>query len=213
MRRLFQNDTVASWGHTCGGFIISLSSVVSAAHCIYGRENLKFQVRAGSDLRSQGGQIVNVTKIFLHPDYQPSGYYNDIAVLRLESNLQFNSKVWSTPLPPKGYKVLHGEPLVVSGWGALQWQGSAPERLQSVIVPAVSNEICANAYNSVRDHKICAGAEGVDSCQGDSGGPLIHKGVVVGVVSSGYRCAYDGFPGMYTRMSEFLDFIAFHMFL
>ena len=48
---------------------------------------------------------------------------------------------------------------------------------------------------------------------GDSGGPLVHKNIVVGVVSSGYRCAYEGYPGIYTRVSEFLDFIAFHMFL
>lgn len=212
LRRLFQNDTVSSWGHTCGGFIISQETVVTAAHCVYGRENMKFQIRAGSDLRSQGGQIVNVTKMFIHPDYQPSGFYNDIAILRLESFLEFNRKVWSTALPPKGYKVPSGEPLVVSGWGALAWQGSSPERLQKVTVPTVSNEDCAKAYANVRDHKICAGAAGLDSCQGDSGGPLSHNGMVVGIVSSGFRCAVEGFPGIYIRMSEFFDFIALHMF-
>lgn len=154
-----------------------------------------------------------MTKFFIHPDYQPSGFYNDIAVLRLETRLHFSSKVWSTALPPKGYKVQHGEPLVVSGWGALAWQGSSPERLQKVTVPAVSNEECTRAYNNIRAHKICAGEAGLDACQGDSGGPLIHKGIVVGIVSSGYRCAYEGFPGIYTRVSEFFEFIALHMFL
>lgn len=156
---------------------------------------------------------MNVTKIFMHPDYQQSGYYNDIAILRLASHLKFGKKVWSIPLPPKGYKVPEGAPLLVSGWGALAWQGSSPERLQSVLVPTVTNANCAKVYSSVRDHKICAGKAGVDSCQGDSGGPLVHKNFVVGVVSSGYRCAVEGYPGMYTRVSEFLDFITFHMFL
>jgi secreted trypsin-like serine protease len=111
LRRLVQNETYASWGHTCGAFIISTDAIITAAHCIYGRESSKFQIRAGSDLRSQGGQIVNVTKFFLHPDYQPNGFYNDIAVMKLQKRLQFNSKVWSIALPAKGYKVPNGAPL------------------------------------------------------------------------------------------------------
>lgn len=47
--------------------------------------------------------------------------------------------------------------------------------------------------------------------KGDSGGPLAYKGMVVGIVSSGYRCAYAGYPGMYIRVSEYLDFIAEHL--
>jgi trypsin len=82
-----------------------------SAHCIYGRESSKYQIRAGSDLRSQGGQVVNVTKFFLHPDYQPRGLYNDIAVMKLQKRLQFNSKVWSVALPAKGYKIPNGAPL------------------------------------------------------------------------------------------------------
>lgn len=160
------NATHAIWGHTCGGFIISLKSAVTAAHCIYGRETSSFQIRAGSDLRSQGGQVVNITKFFLHPDYQPSGYYNDIAVVILEQNLQFNDRVWSISLPPKGYRVRDNDPLLVTGWGALAWQGSSSERLMGVIVPAVSNAACSEAYNNIREHKICAGATGIDACQG-----------------------------------------------
>lgn len=149
----------------------------------------------------------------MHEDYQPTGYYNDIALLKLESRLQFNDRVKSIAMPPKGYNVPDGAPLLVSGWGTLTWQGSSPERLQQVTVPAVSNEECAKAYTNIRTHKICAGAEGLDSCQGDSGGPMVHKTFVVGIVSSGYRCAVAGYPGIYIRMSEFLDWIGAHIFL
>jgi trypsin len=212
LRRLFQNDTVSTFVHTCGGIIISPVTILTAAHCIFGRENFKFQIRAGSDLKSQGGQIINVTKMFLYEDYQQSGFYNDIAILKLQSRLQINSKVQPIQVAPRGFKVPDNAPLLVSGWGTTTWQGSSPERLQKVVVPAVSNVECAKAYSNVRAHKICAGIEGRDSCQGDSGGPLVYRKVLVGIVSSGFRCAVAGYPGLYTRVSEFIDWIGLHMF-
>jgi len=52
---------------------------------------------------------------------------------------------------------------------------------------------------------------GKDACFGDSGGPLlIHDGeqwTQIGIVSSGVDCAMPFLPGVYTRLSPFLDFI------
>lgn len=53
---------------------------------------------------------------------------------------------------------------------------------------------------------------GLISLQADSGGPLmIRKGlkmIVVGIVSTGIGCARASLPGIYTRISEFIDWIA-----
>lgn len=89
------------------------------------------------------------------------------------------------------------------------------------MLPVVSNDACKQAFanfkTTVIDERVlCAGyTRGKkDACQGDSGGPLmLAKGVdphtfyQIGVVSYGFRCAEEGFPGVYTRVTQFLDWI------
>ena len=43
--------------------------------------------------------------------------------------------------------------------------------------------------------------------QGDSGGPIYVDGVQVGVTSWGYACADPDHAGVYTRVSNYVDWI------
>ena len=101
--------------------------------------------------------------------------------------------------------------------------GPTSSTLQVVQLPVVSNERCKQAFarfpTTVIDDKVmCAGelTGGKDTCKGDSGGPLmlgrVYENVSVfyqiGVVSYGFRCAEEGYPGVYSRVSAFLDWIS-----
>lgn len=82
--------------------------------------------------------------------------------------------------------------------------------------------MCKQAFTTFKtaviDERIlCVGLlqGGKDSCQGDSGGPYVigkPEGKTayfyqIGVVSYGFRCAEPGYPGVYSRVTQFLDWI------
>lgn len=48
---------------------------------------------------------------------------------------------------------------------------------------------------------------GKDACGGDSGGPLIHDGVVIGITAWGLDCADPKYPGAYTMVASFTNWI------
>ena len=63
----------------------------------------------------------------------------------------------------------------------------------------------------------CAGymEGGRDACIGDSGGPLIciedGNPVLQGIISWGYKCAKRNFPGVYVKVTNYMDWINGHL--
>ena len=92
--------------------------------------------------------------------------------------------------------------------------------LHEVSIPILSTEDCGGKYGSFygeiikRKNNLCAASSsgGKDSCQGDSGGPGMWtngdgRSFLLGVVSWGYGCARPNYPGVYTRLTEYLNWI------
>lgn len=101
-----------------------------------------------------------------------------------------------------------GETATVMGWGTISETGPQSYELLRVDVPVVSDADCALLL-PIDDTMICAGGElSQDSCENDSGGPLILEGstdsddVMLGVVSWGYGCGMEGYPGVYSRVAK-----------
>ncbi|CAG0901718.1 unnamed protein product [Cyprideis torosa] len=111
--------------------------------------------------------------------------------------------------------------MIVAGWGRLEESGQSAKSVQSASVPTVGLSKCRRLLKrksrrlNVYSTQICAGVQGRDSCQGDSGGPLIktHGGLdyVCGIVSWGVGCARKDLPGVYTKVSSYLDWIQDNM--
>ncbi|KAL2719171.1 venom protease-like [Vespula squamosa] len=209
----------------CGGALISVRHVVTAGHCVYQRNDL-FMARLGDlDLNSttDGADPIDVlieNKI-IHPQYNPTSYTNDIAIIRLAGDIPFSRNIHPICLP-----II--EPLInsnfdnsfpfIAGWGAVYFNGPSSSHLLELQIPVVKQDRCKDSFKSfttavIDDRIICAGFArgGKDACQGDSGGPLMsphnQSYYLIGVVSYGYRCAEPGYPGVYTKVSSFLNFI------
>ncbi|GFX13821.1 proclotting enzyme [Trichonephila clavipes] len=95
--------------------------------------------------------------------------------------------------------------------------GPSSDVLMEVSFDIQSQELCRKAYErelNITQEYLCAGMMdgSKDSCQGDSGGPLVavgkgNKYYLVGVVSFGKLCAQPGYPGVYTRVTKYLDWL------
>lgn len=196
--------------HRCGASIISHTKLVSAAHCTYGVTARTLKVRVGSTVSSDGGQLMQILRIRQHPSYNPATIANDITVLILVASLSFNGNIAQITLPSNGLRLSTGEMTNVVGWGVLYEGGILSTQLRYVSVPIISNEDCNEAYrNGITGGMLCAGFEDglKDACQGDSGGPLTLGNTLVGIVSFGNGCARPGYPGVYTRVSEYREWI------
>lgn len=193
-----------SGSHFCGGSIYNTKIIVTAAHCLQSISVYALKVRVGSSFWHSGGVLINVASFKNHEGYNSLTMVNDIAVIKLASSLSLGSNIKAIKLAsssPGG-----GATAAVSGWGTTSYGSSSlPTQLRFVNVKILSPSSCSSStygYGSeIKSSMICAYTLGKDSCQGDSGGPLVSGGVLVGIVSWGYGCAYANYPGVYTDIA------------
>jgi len=205
----------------CGGTLISSTHVLTAAHCLYYRlfgvlyiPLTAFDIRVilgEHNITDSDFNRVDVAQIIKHPNYDPYKYDYDYAILRLANPVAFTNEVSPACLPADLSNTFAGVLATVTGWGTLSSGGSQPIVLQEVDVTVTTNAVCNNAYGSITANMICAADSGKDSCQGDSGGPMIApengRQALIGVVSWGRGCAFEGFPGVYARVTEKMNWI------
>jgi len=233
-------------GFYCGGVLINDRYVLTAAHCMKGKDLPKTwrlsSVRLGEyDVESDEDCVtrkfsdpecadpvvdVPVDELIPHEQYNPNdaNQFHDIALIRLARKVKYTDFIKPICIATSFddlSKQYTDKTLFVAGWGKTETRSQSDIKLK-LKVPVKSNAQCNNVYQRARVNlgsgQMCAGGEkGKDSCRGDSGGPLMalesdSNGnlywLVSGVVSFGPTpCGMQGWPGVYTRVSEYADWI------
>lgn len=206
-----------AWDGACGATLVAPRWALTAAHCIPGSgAGINGTVTVGRlDLTSNDGEVLQIEAAYTHPAYTSAPSANDIALVKLarpaRSPRARIALLKDVPSPDVGTSV------IASGWGATKAGGVSSARLLKFTDRVVDIRACDSKLATVAlgagDSDICVGGGNKDTCQGDSGGPLwIQKDgklLQFGITSRGYGCATPGFPGVYTRVSAYFDWLAF----
>ncbi|KAK5649795.1 hypothetical protein RI129_000824 [Pyrocoelia pectoralis] len=230
---LIQYKWKSVYSTNCGGSLISSKYVVTAAHCVdnaavrsvgnvanvilgeYDTRNItdcvhSHEITSCADPRL----VVPVQEVIIHPNWHKKP--------PATVNVTFSDYIRPICLPPSSTVLRDGTQLMVTGWGQTETEDSSFVKLKTVL-PVANKAECDRKYKndkrlSVGDAMICVGGEeGRDSCSGDSGGPLMYVSqndgeatwFLAGVVSFGPNqpCGVENYPGLYTYVPNYVDWI------
>uniref|UniRef100_A0A6Q2Z8U6 trypsin n=1 Tax=Esox lucius TaxID=8010 RepID=A0A6Q2Z8U6_ESOLU len=181
--------------HKGGGIVIGDYWIMTAAHVLHGNTRQRVKVCICGNENIGYLSIKDYHLFFLHPNYNDSekNYDHDIALIHVKNSISFNTEVHNyINKLKKLFFSLFLAFSYVSGFG-LKEEDMYTNNLMYAQVPVVDQETC------------------MDSCQGDSGGPYILSEAgqfwAAGIVSWGFGCGQPGKYGVYTRVTNYIDWI------
>ncbi|XP_072480030.1 complement factor I isoform X1 [Notamacropus eugenii] len=208
----------------CGGIYIGGCWVLTAAHCVRRNVAHRYQVWTGVldwIKLNKEVQVQRVNQVIIHEHYSGTTYQNDIALIELKKHqTKTTCELMNTVpacVPWSQYLFNPGDKCFVSGLGRNEVEKNI-YKLKWGEVQLIGN--CSKYYSNrfFEKEMICAGTDdgSTDACKGDSGGPLVcmnsnNQYYVWGIVSWGENCGKPEFPGVYTKVANYFDWISYHV--
>ncbi|KAK7582236.1 hypothetical protein V9T40_013681 [Parthenolecanium corni] len=212
----------------CGASLVSTNLVLTAAHCVQGRNLSSFIIRAGEynlDLASEQlpHQDRDIKNISMHHAFFREHLLNDLAIIEVTEPFQYSSNVAPICLPlkkspysPEDTSVYDLSRCVATGWGSKDSDDPIGRNtLGKIEMKIIPSDQCVTMLRrsplgpqfTLHPSFICAmGKPGTDTCKGDGGGPLVcplrsnpNKYVQVGVIAGGLKCT-SPFPSLYASL-------------
>jgi hypothetical protein len=208
-----------SRGVFCGCTIISASWILTAAHCTNAVQGEAVYVNVGDyDLTvttETNNQVKATDRVVQNTAYDTVNQDSDTALLHLATPLVFSRNVQPVCLPWKYRNAdFTGATVTATGWGTTAFGGGISNVLREVDLPILAQDQCQRYYpTGLTNNMICTYSPGKDTCQGDSGGSVDFKDpnsgrhYAIGVTSWGVGCAGKDKPGVYAKVTNFLDWI------
>ena len=191
----------------CGASLVAPNVLLSAAHCagFFSQSGVEIG-RHDLNNYDEAYETFTVAEEVPHPSFNAITLDYDYMMIRLDGFSSAHPVELDIDLSLDA-----GLDAVVMGWGTTSSGGSTSSVLLEAEVDLVSQEQCKAAYKdaAITDRMICAARDGRDTCQGDSGGPIIDKssGKQIGIISWGYGCADQQYPGVYANVQHQIDWI------
>lgn len=208
----------------CGGAHLGGGWILTAAHCVddHAHEPDAIDVLSGSLSITLPAHAVRADRVILHPCHHSPRRgveVEDLALVHAELPADMATIALAGPDDDAALETdAHERTLHAAGFGLLKAGGGRNELadwLMRVELPFVAPATCGAAISYggsfLRPVMLCAGDAMRDTCSADSGGSLTSSptapALLHGIVSWGRGCAMNRFPGVYTRVSHYRDWI------
>lgn len=103
--------------HDCGASIISEQFLLTAAHCYHSNLELSDnRISVGAHMREDQGELYNIERFIVHPQYQALAKANDIALVKTKEPIRLNENAKTIEISRNF--IDRNEKAIAIGWGS-----------------------------------------------------------------------------------------------